>query len=150
MPTYRLRCKKCFGEFETWCSIHDPLPASHEVFLEPSETIACRGELVQVITGVRTYGVGTRGEATRQADAMDARIDEARPSYKRMRDAGLQPTSVMDSPRLERHGDDPMYVESGGLVAVPEHRRTEVREMLAEANQSSWSPIDAVHEQRSA
>lgn len=142
MPTYRFSCDKCGGGTEQWLSIH------HDASERPTEHADCGGTLLLTITGVRTYGVGERGAATRDADAMDARIDEARPSYKRMRDAGLQPTSVMASPFLERHGDDPMYVESGGQVAVPEHRRDEIREMMSEAKHSDWDPVGAVHDQR--
>ena len=141
MPTYLNHCLACGHEDTAWQSIHDDThPPCYE----------CGKATVRKIDRVVTYGVGERGAATREADAMDARIDEARPSYKRLRDAGMQPTSVLDSPRLERHGDDPMYVESGGQVAVPEHRRDEIREMMSAAKYGDWNPVDQVHEERSS
>lgn len=150
MPTYRMMCEHCHGEFEMWNSIHDPLPERHDAFLDLDDTKVCNGKLVQVITGVRTYGVGDRGAETRSVDARERQIDKDRPAYKRLRDEGHQPRSMMGSHELEAKATDDWYIKTGGLVSVPDHKKAEVQEALATGAAERWSPVEQVHAKRSA
>lgn len=148
MPTYRMQCQHCYGEFEIWNSIHDPLPARHDAFLDTDDRVQCNGRLIQVITGVRTYGVGDRGAATRSADARERQLDLDRPAYKRLRDEGHQPRQLFGSHELEARATDDWFIKTGGLVSVPDDKRAEVDERLADGSTANWSPIEQVHHER--
>lgn len=144
MPTYRFSCDHCGGGTERWLSIH------HEASERPTVHDGCGGTLSLVITGVRTYGVGQRGAQTRSYDAREREIDRDRPAYKRLRDEGFHPRTLRGAAEIEARADDEWFINTGGAVSVPEERKDEINEMLAEGTTTSWSPIDAVHEQRSA
>lgn len=113
MPTYRLRCTKCMGEFEEWHSIHDDLPTEHQAFLEPSDTVQCRGKLVQVFTAVNTYAVGERGKHTAISDATDKVWTKDMAAYKDFRRQGLQPQRITGCDRLEATAKGTYHVETG-------------------------------------
>ncbi len=141
MPTYAFQCLLCGEGVEQWLSIHhktEERPQTHE----------CGGQLALVITGVRTYATGKRGEATRSADNFEKRLDIDRPAYKRLRAEGHQPRAVMDSHRLEAIATDDWFIKTGGMVRVPDDRKTEIDEMLAAGAMSDWSPIEEVHKRQ--
>lgn len=150
MPTYRLQCQRCRGEFETWNSIHDPLPSTHQSPRDPMSDIPCGGQLVQVFTRVATYGVGEHGASTRSADAREREIDRDRPAYKRLRDEGHQPLHLRGAHELEARATDDWFIKTNGAVSVPDARRAEIDEMLAEGATTSWNPVEQVHAERSA
>lgn len=142
MPTYAFVCEKCGEGFEQWLSIH------HEAADRPQTHQGCTGRLALAITRVATYGVGQHGEQTIQSDRRERQLDLDRPAYKRFRDAGHQPRHLHGSHELEAKATDDWFVRTGGLVSVPDDRKEEVNEMLAEGATTSWSPIEQVHEQR--
>lgn len=140
MPTYRYHCNHCQGGFEQWQSIHDAALTTHD---------GCGGRIVRVITAVRTYGVGDRGAQTRYSDSMDRQLDLDRPAYRRLRHEGHQPRAVMGAHKLEALATDDWSIKTGGLVSVPDDRKAEVNEMMAEAASTDWSAVEQVHTNRS-
>ena len=141
MPNYVRACTSCGHTFEAWRSIHDDTPIPCE---------ACATPTVNVVTNVRTYGVGDRGAATRSTDARERRLDKDRPAYKRLRMEGHQPEQLHGAHELEARATDEFYIKTGGKVRVPDGKLEEVKEMLAEASDTSWSPIEQMHANRSA
>jgi hypothetical protein len=131
-----------------WHSIHDEHPKRHDVTLDPRLGVKCQGELVQVITTVRTYGVGDRGADTRQADERERQLDLDRPAYRRLRREGHQPVNLKGSHRLEALAKNPWEIRTGGLVSVPDERETEISEMMADAATGDWSPVEEMHKRR--
>lgn len=151
MPTYRLQCQHCAGEIEVWRSIkeHDTLPTTHDAQVDPfNPDVLCKGTLIQVIANVRTYGVGDRGTATRTADARERELDKDRPAYKRLRDEGHQPRSLRGAHELEARATDDWFIKTGGLVSVPDDKRLEVNEAIADAKTSGWNPVAQMHHER--
>jgi hypothetical protein len=100
--------------------------------------------VVLYIGAVNTYGIGARGAETVEVDAREAVWDRDRPAYKRLRADGLQPPSVIGSADLESHATDDQYVRTGGKFSIPDHRKDEIKEMLAGGAMSDWSPVDQV------
>ena len=86
----------------------------------------------------------------RSVDARERQIDKDRPAYKRLRDEGHQPRSMMGSHELEAKATDDWYIKTGGLVSVPDNKKAEVQEALATGAAERWSPVEQVHAKRSA
>ncbi len=149
MPTYRYSCQLCRGGFEQWQSIHDNALTVHP---------GCGGPVIRVITAVMTYGVGKRGAVTVASDAREREIDKNRPAYKRLRDEGHQPVSLMGSDSSSRHipsayeietrAQNEWEIKTGGLVSVPDDRQVEINEMMADAATGEWNPVEQVHRNR--
>ncbi len=139
MPTYLNVCMSCSFEFREWASIHDTQgPVCPE----------CGAPTVHGITTVQTYGIGDRGAKTRHADKMDRQIERDRPAYARLRREGHQPQAVLGAEKLEATATNDWEIKTGGLVSVPEERKDEVNEMLANGAATSWSPVEEVHKKR--
>lgn len=141
MPTYLYSCNSCHNTFETWQSIHDSALQLHD---------ECGGTVVRVITGVRTYGVGKRGARTVEVDATERQWSRDMPAYSRLRMEGHQPVGIDGADRLEALARDEWQIKTGGKVSVPDDRKAEINEMLADGAVSTWSPIEEVHKRRSA
>jgi hypothetical protein len=113
VPTYRLHCKKCSGEFEMWNSIHDPLPKYHQAQIDPLSDRQCGGDLVQVYTKVSTYAVGERGRKTAISDATDREWSKDMDAYARFRGKGIQPPKITGCDRLEATAIGTFHAETG-------------------------------------
>ena len=139
MPHYVYKCDECGDYFEDWASIHS----------EPLKTHPkCDGGVRRVILSVNTIGVGKQGIQTRDADARQKRWDRDGKAYKALRDQGMQPVQIDGCADLTAKAKDRWYIETGGKVSVPEERRTEINEMLAEGKTSSWNPVEEVKKKR--
>jgi putative FmdB family regulatory protein len=139
MPTYAYLCESCGSQFERWQSIHDSALSLHD---------DCGGEVVRVITRVATYGIGDRGARTRDVDATERRWGLDMPAYERLRMEGHQPVGIDGAHKLEACARDEWQIKTGGKVSVPDHRKDEINEMLADGKMTDWSPIEQVHANR--
>lgn len=139
MPTYRFRCDLCKGGFDRWLSIH------HHPDERPTQHNGCGGKVRLEIMRVATYGVGDRGAETRSADARERRLAKDLPAYARLRKEGHQPCHLQGSHELETTAQNDWEIRTDKLVSVPDDRREEVNEMLAEGSTTDWSPIEQVH-----
>ena len=135
MPTYAYLCHGCGHTFEQWQSIHDAALQQHE----------CGGDLVRVIDKVNTYGVGARGARTVEVDATEKRWQRDMPAYSRLRMEGLQPVGIDGAGDLETLARDEFQIKTGGRVSVPDHRKDEINEMLADGSATDWDPVKQVH-----
>jgi putative FmdB family regulatory protein len=129
MPTYVYQCEKCEVEFEQWQSIHAEALRAHP---------GCGSAVVKVITGVRTYGIGPRGAATRAHDATESRWDKDLPAYKRLRHNGYQPPSVDGCATLETEATSGFEIETG--LKYGHMDTTLVEESMQMARESGWDP----------
>jgi hypothetical protein len=117
MPTYRYQCKRCAGEFETWQSIHADALTVHEEPV-PSEGVfgsemRCGGGLVRVQTPPALFGIGARGDTTRDATAREAQWNRDMPAYKRLVKQGYQPQRIDGCGDLEQTAKGDFHIRSG-------------------------------------
>jgi hypothetical protein len=70
------------------------------------------------------------------------------PAYHRLRAEGHQPVGIDGSADLETRAANDWEIRTGGKVSVPDDRRDEINEMLADGGTSDWSPVEQVHANR--
>ena len=140
MPMYVYECRSCEERFELWQSIHDDSFVVHS----EAEDDDCTGHIVRVIQQVNTYAVGPKGQETADTDARERQLVKDREAYKRFRDDGLQPQQLRGADELEARAKNAWFVETKGLVDVPDDKVQEVEERLGEARMSGWSPVEQV------
>jgi predicted nucleic acid-binding Zn ribbon protein len=148
VPTYRFACEHCHGEFEAWYSIHDDdLPMKHDSQMVPGGVARCNGRLVKVISAAPIHGLNS---TVNRADEREKGWSRDMPAYKRLRDDGLQPPGIDGCGDLEQQANDEWFVKTGGQFGVPENRRDEINEMLADGqvNHNNWSPVEEMQAAR--